>query len=152
MNLTWSQELPTSDGRPYLRRWILDFGPVAVRLHHWLCSDDERAPHDHPYWLWTLILKGGYDDMGYANISSAPEWPIEHEAVIVNPRRRGSFQRWPAEHLHYVKVHEGGCWSLCLSGRQTRIWGFWTERWDEMRRFERSSRYFRKHGHHACDR
>lgn len=152
MNIAWAQELPTSDGTPYLRRWVLDLGFCSIRLHHWLCSDDERAPHDHPYWLWTLVLKGGYDDIIYSNLSSSHERPLDMEIVIPVRRSTGSFQRWPAQHTHYVKVHEGGCWSLCLAGRQSRIWGFWTERYDGVRRFVRSSRYFRQKGHHVCDR
>jgi len=147
----WAQELPTRDGTPYLRRWVLDVGFCSVRLHHWLCSDDDRAPHDHPYWLLTLLLRGGYDDMvwaqGYvAGQAVGPPW------YVPVPRRAPSLKFWPATHTHYVRVHEGGAWSLCLAGRQTRTWGFWQLRGDGVRRWVRSSRYFRRVGHHPCDR
>jgi len=144
MNILWAQELPTSGGQPYLRRWVLDLGFGSLRLHHWLCSDDNRAPHDHPYWLWTLILKGGYTDWVYPS-SREPSYSYREK------RRPGSFRFWHAEHTHWVQVDESGCWSLCVTGKQSRIWGFWTERYDGVRRFVRSSRYFRKHGHHVCD-
>ena len=150
--ITWAQELPTSSGEPYLKRWVFDFGLFAIRLHHWLCSDDERAPHDHPYWLVTCVLSGGYTDMAFYNASSSHERPTDMEIIIGEHRGPGSIRKWPALHTHWVKVDKGGCWSLCLTGRQSRVWGFWTERWDKVRRFERSSRYFRKHGHHVCDR
>lgn len=147
-SLTWAQELPTSEGRPYLRRWILDLGPFAIRLHHWLCSDDERAPHDHPYWMAILVLHGGYFDVEYPVHDLAPS--LDH--VVLDRLRVGSVRLRRPEHVHYVKVMPGGCWSLLLTGRQSRVWGFWTKRYDQVRRFERSSRYFRKNGRHVCDR
>ena len=145
MNLIWAQELPTATGDPYLRRWVFDLGIFSIRLHHWLCSDDSRAPHDHPYWLITLLLRGGYDDIRYR-----PEERSDYS--YPRSRRAPSIAFWPAEHTHYVRVHEDGCWSLCLTGRQSRTWGFWTMRYDGVRRFVRSSRYFRQKGHHVCDR
>lgn len=156
--LTWAQELPTADGKPYLRRWVADFGFCSLRLHHWLCSDDDRAPHDHPYWMITLVLRGGYDDMQFrphrstartADCRSADRGSIPLEGVR---RRAPSVAFWHATHTHYVRVHEGGCWSICLTGRQSRIWGFWQLRGDGVRRWVRSSRYFRRVGAHACDR
>jgi len=141
--LTWAQELPTEDGRPYLRRWVLDLGIGSVRLHHWLCSDDDRAPHDHPYWMAILILRGGYDDVqGHG---------FDPHIQVYDVLRAGSHRFRRAEHIHWVRVHDDGCWSLLVTGRQTRVWGFWTKRYDGVRRFVRSSRYFRQSGHHPCD-
>lgn len=149
--ILWAQELPTSDGTPYLRRWVLDLGICSLRLHHWLCSDDDRAPHDHPYWLVTFLLKGGYTDMVWRN-EDHPLFSGIEGYYDPKSRRAPSIRFWRATHTHYVRVHEGGAWSLCLAGRQSRIWGFWQLRGDGVRRWVRSSRYFRRVGHHVCDR
>lgn len=156
MNIAWAQELPTSNGEPYLKRWVLDLGLFSIRLHHWLCSDDERAPHDHPYWMAILILKGGYYDVEYPldspNYYDLTDKHNRKDVVFLDKLTAGSRRFRRPEHIHYVKVLPGGCWSLLLTGRQTRTWGFWTARYDGVRRFARSSRYFRKYGHHVCDR
>lgn len=149
--LLWGQELPTSDGTPYLRRWVLDLGIGSIRLHHWLCSDDDRAPHDHPYWMVTVLLKGGYDDV----VSEVGKDLFGERYVagwVAKRRRAPSIRLWRATHTHYVRVHEGGAWSLCVTGRQSRVWGFWQLRGDGVRRWVRSSRYFRRVGAHPCDR
>jgi hypothetical protein len=152
--LLWAQELPTKDGTPYLRRWVLDLGFGSLRLHHWLCSDDDRAPHDHPYWMVTCILKGGYHDVQWqlVRVFFGDEDHGERWVPLWKHRKAPSIRFWPAEHTHHVHVDEGGCWSLCITGRQSRIWGFWQMRGDGVRRWVRSSRYFRRVGHHVCDR
>ena len=96
----------------------------------------------------TAVLKGGYNDVQYAPTAS-PTALVPNEIVR---RRAPSLAFWHAEHTHYVQIHEGGAWSLCLTGRQSRIWGFWQMRGDGVRRWVRSSRYFRRVGHHVCDR
>ncbi len=153
--IKWAQELPTSDGTPYLRRWVLNLGIGSIRLHHWLCSDDDRAPHDHPYWMVTCLLKGGYDDVQFPALHDPGQDILgipDFEMVTPKSRRAPSIAFWPAEHTHFVRVHEGGAWSLRITGRQSRIWGFWQMRGDGVRRWVRSSRYFRRVGAHPCDR
>jgi hypothetical protein len=114
-----------------MERWVFNTGPFAIRLHHWTASDDDRALHDHGWWFWTLVLKGGYTDISDTG----------HDHLHV-----GSSRFRPALHTHTVRVDPGGCWSLLITGRKSRDWGFWVDgKWMRMRR------YFRAHGHHPCD-
>src|SRR5580692_11012239 len=39
---------------PYLDRYILYFWPITLRLHRFWRGDDDRAPHDHPWWFITI--------------------------------------------------------------------------------------------------
>lgn len=130
MKLTWAQDLGQVNC-PYIRRWILDFGPFSIRFHHWLSSDDQRNYHDHPSWFITLILKGSYTDISPAG------------RQVMKP---GSIVFRPAEYKHTVEVPKTGCWSLLLVGRETRTWGFWVNG-----KFRKRNKYFFEHGHHQCD-
>lgn len=52
----------------------------------------------------------------------------------------------PARHAHTVQVDPGGAWTLIITSRHMRDWGFWVDgQWKRMRK------YFREHGHHQCD-
>lgn len=128
---------------PYLRRWVADFWLFSIRLHHWIASDDQRYFHDHSWSFASLILKGGYT-----------EWtptPID-EVVGMGPRVGRRYGRWsllkrPAEWKHTVEVESGGAWTLMLTGREKRVWGFWVGG-----KFRKRNKYFYEHGHHPCEK
>lgn len=104
---------------PYLLRWyILPRNPlVNLYLHKFLRSDPD-VPHDHPWWFASLILRGIY---------------LEHRKgrplSVRSYRRAGSIAFRPAESAHSVQLArrdgiEQPCWSLILTGRRRRPWGF----------------------------
>ncbi|QXN74972.1 hypothetical protein SEA_POSH_64 [Gordonia phage Posh] len=117
---------------PYLRRWyLIPRNPlINVYLHQFLRSDDDRALHDHPWWFVSLILRGEYEEITgrYS----------EHAEL----RRRGSIAFRPAKWRHRVQLTrrpvpgrsiiewpELPCWTLIITGRRTRSWGFWCPNW-----------------------
>lgn len=105
---------------PYLLRWyMIPRNPfVNVYLHKFLRSDDDRALHDHPWWFVSLILRGSYNEVTEAG---------------TRHRRAGSIAFRPAEHRHRVQLdsnswvsdREFPCWTLIITGRRSRTWGFW---------------------------
>lgn len=116
---------------PYIKRWVIDFGPFSIRLHHWISSDDQRNFHDHPWWYLTLVLKGGY---------------VDRNPQGSKRRTIGSLDFYPATHQHTVLVDPKGCWTLLITGRESRTWGFWVKG-----KFRKRNKYFFEHGHHPCD-
>ena len=140
--------------RPYLLRWYLiprnRF--FNLYLHKFLRDDDDRALHDHPWWFASLILRGGYteivrddssDVLGYYRCSNCGnDQPFYLQSCANCGRsKRVSVLRRPlslafrrAEHRHRVVLHrdlEGNpipCWTLILTGRKRRTWGFWCPR------------------------
>lgn len=48
----------------YLRRWSLSlpFG-WSIKLHHIRRADSDHCRHDRPWGFWTLILRGGYEEL-----------------------------------------------------------------------------------------
>lgn len=111
---------------PYLLRWyIIPRNPVLnVYLHKFLRSDDDRALHDHPWWFLSLMLRGRYDEVTERKIQR---------------RHAGSIAFRPAEWRHRVQLcnyddlrmspngraTELPCWTLIVTGRRVRTWGFW---------------------------
>ena len=140
--LYWGQRLGFPE-QHYLRRWVLQTPWFSVRLHHWISSDDSRAPHDHSWWFWTLVLWGGYTDHSPCYPDRPADMP-ECRVERLDHLRTGSLRFRPANYRHWVEVREP-CWTLLITGPVARKFGFWLGR----DRFLRANKYFFTYGHHA---
>lgn len=118
--------------KPYAYRWVLNLGLFAIRVHKWLCSDDDRAMHDHPYWMLLAVLKGGYKDVT----------PDEVEIL-----KAGAIRFRRSKHIHTVQLTESPTWTVLLTGPPLRRWGFWV---DGGTRWQKAANYFKSKGHHQC--
>jgi hypothetical protein len=116
---------------PYLIRWRLEFPVGSFRVHHWLGPDDDRAFHDHPWFFITLCIKGGYTDKSPAGD---------------NHLHAGSIRYRHALHRHTVIPDPGGAWTIMITGRRTRAWGFWLGGL----KFVKANKWFLTRGHHPC--
>jgi hypothetical protein len=115
-------------GSLYMRRWIflLWRGGPAIRVHHILRPDGDRALHDHPFTFLSIILRGIYLEerpAAQANwlhlVKATPE-RVETVRSLYNFAR--------AEQLHRISmISEGGVWTLVFAGPKRRHWGFLTE-------------------------
>lgn len=98
---------------PLMIRYFLARLPfVAVYLHHFLRSDNDRHFHDHPWPFITILLSAGYH---------------EHTPRGTFWRRRFSVLYRPATWLHWVEIRRP-VWTLVIRFRRVREWGFITER------------------------
>lgn len=106
---------------PYLLRWfILPRNPwFNIYLHKFLRDDDDRALHDHPWWFVSIMVKGGY---------------VETTPKGVQVRSAPSVAYRPATAQHRVTLHKNvdgsarPCWTIVITGRKQREWGFWCPR------------------------
>lgn len=115
--------------RPYVhlngymeRWWLIPYNRTgfAVRMHHILRSDHDRAFHDHPWWYLTIILRGGYTEVR----------PVyDRSGIYLGPTQRwygpGSVIIRPARSWHRLEVPPGEtAWTLFLTGPKRQGWGF----------------------------
>lgn len=101
---------------PYLLRWFLipRNHLLNIYLHKFMRSDDDRALHDHPWWFVSMILKGSYREI------------LSEDSQLVVLRCRWSIAFRRATHRHRVELIDGAsCWTLIITGRAVRTWGFW---------------------------
>lgn len=96
---------------PYMLRWyIIPRNPLLnVYLHKFMRDDDDRALHDHPWWFVSLMIRGRY-----------VEW-----TPLPKVRRAPSIAFRRATTRHRVTLPAGPCWTLVITGRKAREWGFW---------------------------
>ncbi len=128
--IRWAEKLGLPEC-PYVIRWRFELPLGSVRVHHWLGPDDDRAYHDHPWWFLTLVIRGGYTDKN----------PDGDEHLTA-----GTVRYRPALHRHTVVPDPGGAWTILLTGRPRRTWGFWLDG-----RFRKANKWFLAYGHHPCD-
>lgn len=146
------------DECPYVQRWFVQTPLGTARVHHFMRSDDDRALHDHPWSFVTLVVRGSYRDItacpwcadGKVRIQRWPEpeagpecGPCLGTGVRVDELTPGSVRYRPAEHQH--RVESDGAWTIVLSGRKRRTWGFW-----EGAKFTRWREYLALNGLPAC--
>lgn len=117
----------------YLRRYFVRHSSPTqggIYVHHICRSDDDRDPHDHPWPYRSVVLSGGYWEEEWRTL------PADYDSGHpIRPWRAGvkwhgplSFLRRPATWLHRLRIPAGEeCWTLVITGPQTREWGFETD-------------------------
>jgi hypothetical protein len=154
---------------PYLLRWHLlpkDKYPINLYLHRMVRDDDARALHDHPWWFMSIILAGGYVEvmprelglwLGATNPIIASILRADSNIGVSNRYQRaladvvnaehapGSVLFRRATHPHRLMLrrpaHLGGdSWSLVITGRPSRDWGFYCPSgWRDAREYARTT-------------
>lgn len=123
--IAFAKRNPYSHIGDYMERyWIVAYGKwwafdVALRVHHILRSDMDRAFHDHPWPYISVILRGGYTEVK----------PVFESGIYVGDTRRyygaGSVLFRRAKAWHRLEVETGQTtWTLFLTGRYQQRWGF----------------------------
>jgi hypothetical protein len=129
-----------ADCPPYMKRWRIiasdeeGVDPFRVYLHKFEGHDWTEDMHDHPKRFISIGLKGWYieqtpgpeslvDDAD--KLERAPLWPswgVPNERVYRAPWIRS----FPAYYIHRILTPKPPCWTLCITGKYTQKWGFFT--------------------------
>ena len=100
------------NGELYLERYhLVDGAACSIRIHHWCASDDDRAPHDHPWSNATTVLAGTL---------------LEHDRFGETLLEPGTIVTRPATDPHRIEVVTDDAWTLFVTGPIVRRWGFHT--------------------------
>lgn len=109
------------DGEKYLTRFYLvpKNNTFNVYLHWFHKGDDDRAPHDHPWHSWSVLLWGSMVEEIYDEFTGETDvrtiWPCY------------VYRRTPV-HNHIIHLVSRRALTLFVTGRRTREWGFWTKK------------------------
>jgi hypothetical protein len=137
------------DGQvPYLLRWyvIPRNRRLNIYVHKFLRDDDDRALHDHPWWFLSVVLRGGYVEHTESADYKLMMQPRTSIFDVRSPFWRRSVGFRPATWRHRVVLPWAGqrdedgrvpCWTLIVTGRKTRLWGFWCPTYSGPRPFGR---------------
>jgi len=95
-------------------------GGGCVYLHHYLRSDPDRGPHDHPWpWAISIPLARGYIE------ERVNGWTVDGPRVTRHARRPFVPRLLDGHEFHRIILPEGETsWSLFIHGPYTKGWGF----------------------------
>lgn len=96
-----------------IRPFVLRLGErlPSIRIHRWVAGDPPQYQHAHPWAFLTLVLRGGYDDVGQGRPTDTVRAPAirlrrrdwQHAVcdplsgtltIVVTGKRRGSWRYW----------------------------------------------------------
>ncbi|RWZ87178.1 MAG: hypothetical protein EO766_11605 [Hydrotalea sp. AMD] len=135
--IIWNQSLGRPED-PYMKRWCLITPWFSIRIHHWFRGDDDRHYHDHDWDFTCIVLSGSYWDLSYTDNNGV-------EDVTYDLLTPGSIRHRKAEFRHIVRTN--GCWTLVITGKKRRKFGFWVPNKSGKLVWLRARRYFFKYGH-----
>lgn len=112
-------------GRPYMTRYVLYLGPINLRLHHFFRGDDDRAPHNHPWWFITFPFASYREQLwsnGHFHGSQVVEAfrfhyrPASHEHIVTGRVRveRDDFEAWTHDPRPF--------WTFVIAGKFVPWW------------------------------
>lgn len=117
----------TKNGAPYLDRWWINPSTdtayharkwrPAILLHHIQAPDSDRACHNHPWTMISLVIKGGYWENRYDQ-TGHPTGTKFRRRFTIGVRRRADF--------HDIGAVVPNTWTLLLVGPKRGDWGFMT--------------------------
>lgn len=134
--------LGDKEKKPYLIRWaFFDRFIISLKIHKFLISDDDCL-HDHPWSFISIILKGGYNEVrpkvqvGMDIMNPGDMWVKEDSTwmagLLYRIRQPGSIVYRPAKTIHRVELlrdsegKEIPCWSIIITFKKLKSWGFFT--------------------------
>jgi hypothetical protein len=123
---------PDSDDDYLDRIRILQTPWWGVYLHKLGTPDPRPTLHDHPWKFFSIVLRGGYDEMRRETHSLPPShssaWKSNGElypnryATLHIVRR---FNMMPFDSLHWIsRLHRVPTWTLVFVGRRRRVWQY----------------------------
>lgn len=106
--------------RPFLDRLrVLQTPLCGFYLHRIHVPDQDRDPHDHPWWFASLVLSGGYTERVWDN-------PADLSCSRLRTRRRFSLRSLSRSQAHTITHVDRVLWTLVVTGRRQSSWRFWT--------------------------
>lgn len=117
------KEIRSREGVLHFRRWQLlsiPFTTVRVYLHMITRADEDKFPHNHPWNLWTMILRGGYKE---DKVTTGDDGTSR---ITVTTRRKfGSMGSITRDAYHRVtKLYGPQSWSLAVVWGERQDWGY----------------------------
>ncbi len=112
---------------PYMLRWYIIPRNrwLNIYLHKFLRDDEDRALHDHPWWFLSLMIRGRYLEW---TPCTDDDHPLATNVGVMRYAPSLAFRR--ATHTHRIELPKDKAgnirptWTLVLTGRRVREWGF----------------------------
>jgi len=123
------QEIPQ-----LIRWWLIPRNRfLNVYLHKIIWDDVDRALHDHPWWSFSVLLKGTLGEVDLDPLYMDPfdgtpfEKPLHEMPTRTRFFRPGQIRLRKPDYLHRLVLpgtNKQPAWTLFITGPRIRNWGF----------------------------
>lgn len=122
--------------RPYMTRWILYLGPINLRVHQFFRGDDDRAPHNHPWWFITFpfstYVEAGFEKGHYIGTRFVKRFRFHRRAasfehIVLGRAVTQGGKAWTYRGAPLVEKHGAPFWTFVIAGSKAGDWGFYPE-------------------------
>lgn len=106
----------------YLERWYLipKNKRFNVMLHKFTGDDPRKLMHDHPWWFWSVCLKGELWEV----TETSDGW----EKTEVMPKWVPRFYRATHQHRFELPEDRKPAWTIVVTGPWRRSWGMYEKK------------------------
>ena len=111
----------------YLQRWYIipRNRYFNIYLHKFIGDDEDRALHDHPWRSLSIILKGKYIEHRQGHEPRVfKRWSVIYRAAEYTHRIELFNRRWGKNFNYAMMPYKKPVWTLFITGRKIRDWGF----------------------------
>ncbi len=121
--LGFQHDTVSLNGSPYLKRWFVYILGRTVRLHKFYRGDDARAVHDHPWAFWTFPLRSYWEVLGDGTTQLVERFKWHHRPSSYQHIVLGSHAKADKRGVKFWTPEP--FWTIVVTGRKDRSWGFW---------------------------
>lgn len=114
-----TREIKSQAGRVVFRRWrAINTRWFQVLIHAVYDHDRDHFMHDHPWNFLSFILKGGYMEL-YCDQNSIVSTRVASPFTFKRMQAAGEYHK-------ILRLLNGTSWSLVVTGKRERTWGYLT--------------------------
>lgn len=122
--------------RPYMTRYIVYLGPINLRVHQFFRGDDDRAPHNHPWWFITFpfstYVEAGFEKGVYKGVRFVKRWrfhyrPATFEHIVLGPAAVLGGKAITYRGAPFVDTSGKPFWTFVIAGSKAGDWGFYPQ-------------------------
>jgi hypothetical protein len=125
--IEYAKQTPYFNLEGYMQRdWLIPpTGNLAIRIHHILSNDNDRAFHDHPWANVSVVLKGGYWELMPEHENQDPALDKIYYSRVW--RKEGDIITRKATTRHRLELEDGKpAVSMFIMGPYEQQWGFYS--------------------------
>lgn len=128
MGLFKVREIKSREGKVHFQRYRVIESPwFNIYIHYIARSDQDKDPHNHPWFFMSMILWGGYIEKRYVSLS----WKKDRQTISpeLYRKRRTIFTIGLNEiyEFHKIKLVKP-TWTLVVTGKRiVDNWGYLTK-------------------------
>lgn len=120
----WMEINGRKEGVEYLLRlYVINTPWFGIKIHWFKAPDPDEHCHDHPWWFFSFLLKGSYQEQRQSFVPVGQSYMLTENTERTRRRFSWAFRR--ATDVHRITRCTKECVTLVINGPKQKSWAFW---------------------------